>query len=117
MWNAFRPKPTHLDSRCCTYKLVSFTSLETQAVGFQETLTSRGREAQFHDKYSPPQSPLLEILEIRSCAFDRGDMMFLMPLADDGSEERALWEERGDLETNMLDWEAKWICILPYRDK
>lgn len=43
--------------------------------------------------------------------------MFLMALAGDGSEERALWEERGDLETNTLDWEAKWICILLYRDK
>lgn len=31
-------------------------------------------------------------------------MMFLMPLADDGPEERALWEEKGDLETNTLDW-------------
>ena len=43
-----------------------------------------------------------------------------MPLTapvDDGCGEQVLWEERGNLEHNNLDWEAKQICVIPYRDQ
>ena len=50
---------------------------------------------------------ILEILESRTCAFDHGGMMPLTAPVDDGCGEQVLWEERGNLEHNNLDWEAK----------
>lgn len=44
---------------------------------------------------------MLGILEIGTCAFDHGGMMFLMALVDDRSGKQALWKERGNLEHNI----------------
>lgn len=72
-------KPPHLESRCCTYdyKLISFISFETLAIGLQKTLIRCGQEAQFHDKYSLLFfAIMLETLEIKTWSFDHGGIMF-----------------------------------------
>ena len=60
---------------------------------------------------------ILEILETRTCAFDHGGMMSFVTVVGDGCGESALWEERGSLEHNILDREARQICVIPYRDQ